>query len=69
MSKDKDVMVWAIPQENKAEVEGNTVPGKEFVRGEFGDGVKKASIAGEAVNSLMAKMKEANLLYSFRLKA
>jgi len=47
MSKDKDVMVWAIPQENKAEVEGNTVPGKEFVRGEFGDGVKKASIAGE----------------------
>lgn len=67
-NKDRDVAIWAIPSENKAEVEANTAEGLIFVQREFGTASKTGSVNGESVNALMAKIKEAKLNFSFRLK-
>jgi len=80
MSKDKevsakevkdvrDIMVWAIPKEDKAEVESGSPRGSEFIHKEFGKQARSGTVQGNAVNPLFAKMREAKLAFSFKVKA
>lgn len=67
--RETDIMLWAIPKENRAELEAKTNQGKIFMSDKFGVGVKLATIPAEAINPLLAKIRENNLVGSFRLKA
>ena len=66
--KDKDVLVWAIPKEDKAEVESNSVEGMKFLQKEFGTASKTISVLSKDINPLFAKMTESKLTFSFKFK-
>ena len=66
---ERDIAIWAIPSENRAEVEGNSVEGLKFAQKELGTASKTVSINSDAINALMAKIKEGGLNFSFKVKA
>jgi hypothetical protein len=67
--KDKDILVWAIPKEDKAEVESNSVEGMTFLQKQFGTATKDISVPSKDINPLFAKIVENKLTFSFKMKA
>ena len=67
--KEKDVIIKAYPNDNKALVEGNTAEGMLCVKAKFPElhAAKESAISGDEVNDLIAEIRERKLSFSFRL--
>jgi hypothetical protein len=61
---DKDVIVLAIPSENKSSVTGASPAGREYVKTKFPDGT--AEVVGSGVNAILKELREQNLKFSFK---
>ena len=60
---EKDILMWAYPERNKAHLEGNSADGFIFV----GSASEFKVISGDEVNSTMRELEEKGLTYSFKL--
>jgi hypothetical protein len=68
-TREVDVIVTAYPEENRAELEGDSGDGIVFVKSKFPENLatKKAEITGDQVNEFLNEMREKELKFSFRL--
>ena len=64
----KDLILTAFPSDDVAMIESGSADGMIFMKREF-ETIEKQSIKGKNVNSILNKIRESNLKFSFKLPA
>jgi hypothetical protein len=60
----KDVIISAIPSENKSSITGATPSGREYIKTKFNQ--ESAEVVGGRINAILKDLKEQNLKFSFK---